>query len=183
MAGSGPTPPRPGLPTARNLVATTNWYRGGVTTTTRTDVETVEAALAVIVRRASLPRLHQHVVDTAGVTLDRALVIVLGRIADEGPLRLTDLAPALAVDVSTVSRQVKQLVELQLVRRSPDPSDGRCAFVSATARGRRTVERVRTSRRETVARLLERWTPAEVAGLADTLGRLADDVVAYTDGL
>jgi DNA-binding MarR family transcriptional regulator len=48
---------------------------------------------------------------------------------------LNDLADKLALDTSSLSRQVQQLVELNLINRVPDPKDRRYVLLSLTKEG------------------------------------------------
>src|SRR3954451_1664903 len=60
---------------------------------------------------------------------------LLGRIADTGPVRLSELAEWQEVDRSTMSTQVRRLEHLELVERESDPRDGRAVLVRATRAG------------------------------------------------
>ncbi|MGH8869687.1 MAG: MarR family winged helix-turn-helix transcriptional regulator, partial [Actinomycetes bacterium] len=82
--------------------------------------------------------------------LDRAAVAVLARIADDGPLRVSDAASALGLDLSTVSRQVQTLVDGGFATKEPDPADRRASLVSATGAGRATLDAVRADRAATL---------------------------------
>jgi DNA-binding MarR family transcriptional regulator len=48
---------------------------------------------------------------------------------------MQDVANALAMDVTTFSRQIKTLVEKGLVKKTPDPSDNRIHILSLTSVG------------------------------------------------
>ena len=66
--------------------------------------------------------------------------VALARVVIDGPLRISDLARALSVDLSVASRQVAALCSAGYVRREPDPDDGRAHRISATDEGRRVLE-------------------------------------------
>ena len=92
----------------------------------------------------------------------------------EGPQRPGALAELSHADPSTISRQVAELVRRELVRREPDPSDGRASLLAITDAGREVCERVRTLRRELLAAAVAGWTDAELdtfAGLLEPLQR------------
>lgn len=57
-----------------------------------------------------------------------------------GPIRPTDLATAVGMRPTSLSNYLRRLTEARLVRRRPDPDDGRAALVSLTARGIRLTE-------------------------------------------
>src|SRR3954452_905994 len=73
---------------------------------------------------------------------------VLRRVHDEGPHRVTDLAGAEGVAQPTMTSLVGRLETRGLVRRVPDPVDGRAVLVTATDTGAAELARVRTRRAE-----------------------------------
>jgi DNA-binding MarR family transcriptional regulator len=79
-----------------------------------------------------------------------------------GPRTLGELAAAEQVRPPTMTRIVQALEEDGLVRRDPDPHDGRVARIRATAKGGRVMQRGRERRIANLAALLERLSPAEV---------------------
>ena len=97
-------------------------------------------------------------------------------------MRASDVAVALSVDVSTVSRQVKELELDGLVARRPDPTDGRASILVLTAAGHQALERLRGARREVLAEVVAGWPEEDRLTLADLICRLADDMVVHQDG-
>src|SRR3954451_11189787 len=59
---------------------------------------------------------------------DQSSMLLLWPLLHDGPMRLRDLAACKGVDSSTASRQAAQLVRAGLIRRDPDPDDGRAAI-------------------------------------------------------
>ena len=144
-------------------------------------VASVEAGLGAVVRQVNLPRLRERMVERAGLRVDRSAYPVLRHIGEHQPVRLSDLAARLAVDVSTASRQVKQLEAAGFVRRAGDPDDGRASALTLTAAGARAVERLRAAWHETIAELVAAWPAADVDVLGRLLGRLAGDLDTFLD--
>jgi DNA-binding MarR family transcriptional regulator len=107
--------------------------------------------------------------------VERAAFILLVHLVKDGPRRLSTLADAVHSDVSTVSRQVAQLVKLGLVVRQPDPSDGRASLLAATHAGRHAFEEKRVLRNRNMAQVLDGWNPDDRATLCRLLGRFNDD--------
>ena len=138
----------------------------------------VEAALAGILRQASVRRLHLVVAARAGLTLDRAAFPILARLREQNRVRLSDLAAALYVSMPTVSRQVRQLEIAGLVTRAGDPADGRASLLELTQEGRRILDRYRAAWREVLAEALRSWDDTDRTHLAALLRRLADDLNA-----
>src|SRR5689334_2117075 len=89
----------------------------------------------------------------------------------DGPQRPGALAELSHADPSTISRQVAELVRRELVRREPDPSDGRASLLAITDAGREVCARVRTLRRELLAAAVAAWTDSELDTFAGLLSR------------
>lgn len=90
-----------------------------------------------------------------------------------GPQSITDLGRQIGVDQPRASRLVQALADASLVRRIPDPADGRRVVIEATAAGRARFESHLEARSAEVAAAAAALTEAEQAELARLLGRLA----------
>lgn len=143
------------------------------------EVGRIEAALTRLLRGGHIQRLHDQLAG-GEPRIDRAAYRVLGHIADAGPLRLSELAGHLGVDVSTVSRQVSDLERRALVARRADPLDRRAALLTLTDEGRATLDELRRLRRQVLADLLAGWPPGDRDQLSRLLQRLVDDIAAFT---
>lgn len=120
-----------------------------------------------------------------GVATTSTQRLALFELADDGPLRLNDLAQRVGVSAPTASRAVEALCELGLVERLPDPSDRRALRIDLTAAGRSQV----AVRRQ---RVLDRFGPAAQALSGDEQSRLVgllarlrsalDDDLHHDDG-
>ena len=108
--------------------------------------------------------------DGAGLGPDRSAMLLLFPLI-EGPQRPGALAELCHTDPSTISRQVAELVRRELVRREPDPSDGRASLLAITDAGREVCARVRALRRELLAAAVAAWTDAELDAFAGLLSR------------
>ena len=112
-----------------------------------------------------------------GEQIDRSGYWALVRLDESpAPVRLSDLATSLELDLSTVSRQVRNLVRTGLVTREPDPLDGRACLLSLSGRGRAVLDAVREARREALRHATLQWGPDERATIAAALARLAYDL-------
>jgi len=106
-----------------------------------------------------------------GPALSALSVIVFG-----GPVSLGRLAEAERVRPPTMTRTVQSLETAGLVRREPDPEDGRVVRLSATARGRRVLHAARARRVTALAQDLEKLSVPELQTLDEAtavLERLA----------
>ncbi len=136
-------------------------------------VASVDEALTVIVRQAGTVRLQQRLLADAGVELDRSSHPILRRVEEAGRLRVTELADALGLDVSTISRQVRVLEERRMLRRATDEADRRARALEIPDAGALALKRLREARVRLVTDVLAEWDTADVRALAPLLSRLA----------
>ncbi|MEV7505211.1 MarR family transcriptional regulator [Streptomyces sp. NPDC093018] len=126
-------------------------------------------AQAALVRRfdARLGGLH-------GVSLaDFILLLRLGQ-APGGRMRRVDLAEALGLTASGVTRALAPLERIGLVAREPDARDARVAYASLTSTGRARLKEMLATAEETAEDLFATpaWAEEEVPLLAGMLTRL-----------
>ena len=140
-------------------------------------VDRFEESLQNVARAITQARLHERLLKSAGVRLDRAGAALLHKLSAGGDsLRITDLAELLGVDAPTVTRKVQQLEREEMVVRHTDPEDRRATRIRLTPVGRRTLDRVMRARRAWLERLLEGWDDDDLSTLAELLGRFGDDL-------
>jgi DNA-binding MarR family transcriptional regulator len=104
--------------------------------------------------------------------LDPALYALLVDIAEAGELRAADLVEARGVTKSAVSRQVRALERLGLLRRDCDPSDARAQTLWVTPEGRSAVRQWQAARRQYTRQLLSSCSTRQLAQIATALTRL-----------
>ena len=93
----------------------------------------------------------------------------------DGPVRVSDVAERLRVDLSVASRQVAALVAAGYAERETDPDDRRSYRITATERGTRVLRESHRRMVEAFARPLAAWPEDEVVALAARLDRLRED--------
>ncbi|MEN2738213.1 SMC-Scp complex subunit ScpB [Microbacterium sp. X-17] len=93
-------------------------------------------------------------------------------IALRGPITSSALAELLFLDKSLLSRTVRTLEELDLIERTPDPTDGRSSLLSVTASGRERLEALRATHRSPLLDRLAQWPLEDVRRLAVLLHAL-----------
>jgi DNA-binding MarR family transcriptional regulator len=126
-------------------------------------------------------RLHERLLQSAGVRLDRAGAALLYKLyVNPDSLRVTSLADLLGVDAPTVTRKVQQLEHEGSVVRHSDPDDRRATRIGLSPAGRRTLQRVLDARREWIASLFEGWNKADLATFASVLGRFSTTLEGAT---
>ncbi|MDR1999883.1 MAG: MarR family transcriptional regulator [Frankiaceae bacterium] len=104
-------------------------------------VSDLRAQLVVLMRRSrsllieAAQRVHPD--------LDATAFILLVGLREQGRLRGSDLALRHDLDPAAVSRQVRRMVELGLVRSAVDPQDSRAKLLALTEDGERRLDEVR----------------------------------------
>jgi DNA-binding MarR family transcriptional regulator len=141
--------------------------------TPQTPVEGVMHAFTRIGRRLKAKQ--------PGDTLDHSAHVVLFALRCNGALRLSDLAGKLELDASTASRHVRSLEQLGLIRRSPDPDDGRAFRVELTEQGIEQWEASARHRMELLNAAMEGWSEEDVQTFERLMTRFADGVAARTE--
>ena len=133
--------------------------------------------IAYLITRA---RRHDRVRTVAAVPLDRAAAMVLGQLAEAGPVRSGELAARLEVEAPHVTRQVQRLQQAGYVDRVPDPDDRRAQLIRLTPAGRAASDRIREVGISGMQAALAHWSPPELHQLATLLHRMVDDFLAYS---
>jgi DNA-binding MarR family transcriptional regulator len=88
-----------------------------------------------------------HMQRESGLTMARYDVLAHLNMAG-GRLGLSELASAVALSPSGLSKLLDRMDASGLIRRKPDPNDARAAIAAITPRGRTLVESARTSHHE-----------------------------------
>lgn len=133
-------------------------------------VECLEQELAILLRKAR--SVSAEMAQEIHPDLEPYAYGLLTRIDQEGAARAADLVIYLGVGKSTISRQLRDLEDLGLIERAPDPQDGRAAVLRLTDRGRTRFCAARDGRRSAFRSALEVWPEKDIAELARLLGAL-----------
>ena len=133
-------------------------------------------ALAALRRIIGSQRLDRINAERSQVPIGFAAVAVLGKVIDDGPLRMSDLAEAGRIHPAALTRQVQALEAEGYIERSPDPTDGRAQVVRVTAAGRAAHRRVQQANDAIMAEQLGEWSADELADLVDRLEQLIVDL-------
>jgi DNA-binding MarR family transcriptional regulator len=128
---------------------------------------TQKAEVADRLHSASIHLLRRVRREDEATGLGPARLSALSVVVFAGPLGLGRLAAAEQVRPPTMSRIVAALEADGLVRRAPDPEDGRGVVVSATAKGTRLLQRARRRRIANLTALMEPLDSGAVASLKE----------------
>jgi DNA-binding MarR family transcriptional regulator len=134
----------------------------------REQEEHVGMLLAAVRRRI---RQVVHATARAHRLAPQQFWMLLG-IDEEGPISLGGLAARIRMDPPTASRVVASLTRRRLVRMAEDPADRRRLLIETTEEGAELAARLRPLAREVRDALVAGFSPAELAGLRTSLGRI-----------
>lgn len=120
-------------------------------------------------------RIGRELETACGISLPWYDVLFQLSVAPEGRLRMSELAEAVLLSPSGLTRLVDRIEAGGLVARSAVAGDRRSVHIQLTPQGRRLVERARRVVRESVARHVGAVLPdRELLSVRDALLRLAD---------
>ena len=136
--------------------------------------DNADATTAAREIRVVVGRLRRRLKELSGQhELTPAQVSVLSRIDKNGPASASELAAAERIRPQSMATILAALEEQGVIRRDPDPRDGRRQLVSIAPAGWERIEGDRQIREEWLARALrERFTEAERRTLREGLALL-----------
>ncbi|MFL0578707.1 MarR family winged helix-turn-helix transcriptional regulator [Dietzia sp. 179-F 9C3 NHS] len=136
------------------------------------------AALAAELRDALRPLWRRF---NAHRTLSLGKIGILSHLAGRGPLTATELAGLERISHQAIANAVRELEELGLIRRSPDPDDGRRVLVELTDPGRERLRVEQSAGQDWLARSvadhLDDADRATIAAAIPLLRRLDADTL------
>ena len=126
---------------------------------------------------ALLVRMLDGIYRRRGYPMERAHYLLMLRLL-EGPRTSGQLAGELALDHSTVTRQIAAVERHGYARRRANPDDGRSTLFEATELGINRCAAMRQLRLQRLDGLLADWSEAERAGFADLIDRFNTALLA-----
>lgn len=144
---------------------------------TRTTTKTDTAALAARLRLA-VTRLARKLRREAEPGITPSMLAALSSVDRQGPLTMSELCVVEQVQPPSMTRIVAALVDLGLVSRESDPSDGRVAWVTVTPQGRKLLDRSRGRKEAYLAKALRDLDAHEL----ETLEEAAAIIEGLTGG-
>lgn len=136
----------------------------------------LERALEGLFRLGANRRFEARQAAAVGAVVTRAGYAVLRSLCDHGTQSVRELADAAAMDAATASRQLVQLVDAGLVRRTAAAGDARSIDLSLTPRGRAVYEGIVRYRLAYLADVIAGWSKQDRAVLAGLVERLVADL-------
>jgi DNA-binding MarR family transcriptional regulator len=115
-------------------------------------------------------RLLDRSIASGGLT--RTQLSVLGTVTRRGPIGIGELAEIEGLNPTMLSRVVAKLDDAGLIRRQPDPDDGRAARVQVTVAGQAMHTRLQQERTDVLTAMLRALPPGRSAQLLAALPAL-----------
>lgn len=129
-----------------------------------------ESLAELVYHLARLVRTLEAINRKRKYPLERAHYLLLLHLNEnDGPHCVSDLANILALDDSTVTRQINAMVKNGLVKKQPNPDDGRSFLILRTQLGKELVESMHELRIKRIGSVLKDWNQDDI----DTLVTLA----------
>lgn len=138
----------------------------------------LQAAWHAMSRLSLLPALQERLAAESGIAIPRTGRVVLAHLSQCDDARISELAAAASVDISTMSRALRPLDDAGYIKRQPG-HDLRAVRVSITPAGRDAVARHMLAAQRMLADVLEGWSEADRTLLADLMRRFAEDFAGY----
>jgi DNA-binding MarR family transcriptional regulator len=133
-------------------------------------------------RRVSraLTRLYDDALRPLGIQATQVTVLAAAALLEARDAPMSGLADLLAMDLTTLSRNLGPLREAGLLRTARSKADGRVRLVRLTEEGRRTLSRALPRWKEAQERVLEALGPELAAGLRADFDAAVEAAVAVT---
>lgn len=142
------------------------------------DTPGLGSALSAIVAASNSTTLRQLVLTGSGFPLadDMPAFLVFNQLIYRGAARPTDIADAIDMSRSSISRIVSRMEEAGLIIRAPDPIDDRALIVALTPSGREVAERAVQVSNSIFSSVVDDWRQDEVALLEKLVIKLAQSM-------
>lgn len=131
-------------------------------------------ALGRLLLRSTRARLYAHLTEGLGEEVDELTYPVLSSLARTGPCSAADLGREAGLDRTTITRRADRLERAALLRRRPDPVDGRATLLTLTEEGHAAVAATRRRLAATIEDSLSAWPQGDAEAFARQLLRFVD---------
>jgi DNA-binding MarR family transcriptional regulator len=138
----------------------------------------LSAATETLLRRSASRRVHELQTAAAGVTISKPGLVLLRRLAQNGPCPLGDLARETNMDPSAVGRQVAALERSGFVVRNRADTDGRVTIAQVTDEGATALRKMIAVGDGHIADAIAGWAEHERHEFARMFMRFVEDLRA-----
>lgn len=151
---------------------------------TPTSPQDVELAIRIgrawreIRRGANTSVVRDAIYGVGGSAIEPSQMDALDFLMNNENCRMSDLAENLRIDPSTATRAVQRMINVGLIERVPDKTDGRAVNIVVTERGQRIHSQVSERRKAVLVEVLSEFSSDERDSLADLLERFNSGIEA-----
>ncbi len=146
--------------------------------TTRTSQQEIERALHVLTSRDGLDQLYRRFAARAGIELDPLSIWLLFRFQEQAPMAGAALANRFHLPAERLMPAIEALREIGLVSTTAPVEGQGGGQLQLTAAGQETVATVATACHDSLAELLDGWSPEKEAELASLLRRVTTTLLS-----
>lgn len=149
------------------------------------DTPGLGSALSAIVAASNSTTLRRLVITGSGFPLadDMPAFLLFNQLIYRGAARPTDIADAIDMSRSNISRIVSRMEEAGLIIRAPDPADDRALIIALTPHGREIAQQAVQVSNSIFSSMVDEWTPEELALLEKLIIKLAQSMDTASDHL
>ncbi len=140
--------------------------------TTRTSQQEIERALHVLTSRDSLNQLYRRLAARAGIALDPFSTWLLFRFQEQAPIAGATLVKRFHLPAARLMPSIEALRESGLITKISAVEDQADGQLQLTAAGQETAATVAIACHESLAELLDGWSPEQEAELVALLRRV-----------
>jgi DNA-binding MarR family transcriptional regulator len=133
----------------------------------------IERSLTVLVSREDRRRIYERLAARVRADLNPPECWLLFRINEYDPTSATDLASKLELPETLLVSHLERLEEAGFLVKG----EGSNAQLTITQNGQQVIERLVAARRQSLAELLQGWSPEQHEELARMLGRVARELL------
>ena len=132
-------------------------------------------ALGLLLRRSTREHLYAQLTEGLGEAVDGFTYPVLSGLVRTGPASAASLGREIGLDRTTVTRRADHLEQVGLLRREPDPADGRATLLALTEAGHDAVRATRQRLASHIEDSLSSWPREDARTFARCLQRFVTE--------
>ncbi len=146
--------------------------------TARSSQEEIEQALHVLASRESLDQIYRRLATRAGVDLDPHSTWLLFRLQEQAPISEVRLAQRLHVPADRLTPSIEALRKIGLVTTTAAMDGQGSGQIHITPAGQEVLTKLTTAYHDSLAELLDGWSPEQEAELATLLHRVTTNLLS-----
>ncbi|HZU66770.1 MAG TPA: MFS transporter [Ktedonobacteraceae bacterium] len=148
----------------------------------RSSQEEIELALHVLASRDSRELMYRRLAERAGIDLDPLSCWLLFRIQEQAPVSESNLAERVQVPIDKLSPAIEQLEHKGLVAETARADGQAGGQLQLTSSGQQAFDKLHKAYHDSLAELLEGWSPEQEEELAMLLHRVATKLLSADSG-